>query len=197
MLNPHEHIEDYLLGLLNPTESASFRAALASDESLRRAVMELEEAVDVLAQQAAPEGPWKKLREALAGTRRFAHLVAPLAQLYDLPESEIEALLEQVDANEGWISGLAPGVLLLPVAAGPKCEGRATALLKLQPGATFPEHTHGDEETVLVLEGGYRDISGVELWRGDVDVRAKGTTHSFEALPGIVCLCASVTSLPE
>ena len=58
--------------------------------------------------------------------------------------------------------------------------------------------THGSREQVLVLEGGYRDDqSGQEFWRGEVDVRAEGTAHSFTALEGVPCLCASVVQLAE
>jgi anti-sigma factor ChrR (cupin superfamily) len=73
-----------------------------------------------------------------------------------------------------------------------------TVLLRLVPGAQFPLHAHADRERVLLLEGGYRDDqSGAEFWRGELDVREAGTSHSFTALEGVPCLCASVAKLGE
>jgi putative transcriptional regulator len=48
---------------------------------------------------------------------------------------------------------------------------------------------------VLVLEGGYRDSTGVEVWRGEVQDMAGGTEHDFVAFEGIGCVCASVNAL--
>jgi putative transcriptional regulator len=84
----------------------------------------------------------------------------------------------------------------MAVEAGPAKAGLVAALVRLDPGATFPDHEHGAEEQVLVLEGGYRCSTGVEVWRGGLDVRARGTSHAFTALEGVTCVCASVTAFP-
>jgi putative transcriptional regulator len=71
-------------------------------------------------------------------------------------------------------------------------------LVRLEPGAQLPFHRHADREHVLVLEGGYRDDqSGAEFWRGELDVREDGSAHSFTALEGVPCICASVAKLGE
>ena len=135
------------------------------------------------------------LQSQLAGPKRFEHLLPRIAALFDISEQAAGEVIARVDEKELWDTELAPGVWVAPVNAGPKSvgDGAFTVLLKLEPGAVFPEHTHGGEEQVLLLEGGYLDVSGREYWRGELDVRAAGTTHSFTGLPGLGCLCAART----
>jgi len=139
----------------------------------------------------------RRLDTELAGARRFAHFHSQLQKLFDLPAPAIDALLARSEQADAWEGGLAEGVSLLTVEAGPGCEGCMTALVRLEPGAQFPDHEHGGRERVLVLEGGYRDSTGVEVWRGELDVREAGTSHSFTALPDGPCICASVLKAPE
>jgi putative transcriptional regulator len=196
----NDSVEDYVFGTLSESERAQFEAALTGDASLQLAVRELEVSLQQYGNVAdAPPGPWKRLSDDLDGPKRFAHLVERLGEMFDLSDDEVQQILEQIDDESAWIDGMAPGVKLLPVRAGHACTGKVTALLKLEPGAVFPEHTHGDTETVLVLEGGYQDVSGhgVEVWRGEFDIREKGTSHSFRALSDLTCICASVTTFPE
>lgn len=132
-----------------------------------------------------------KLWTKLAGTGRFEHLLEKLAKLFDISVNEARALLARVDDPGAWESQLAPGVWLSPVEAGPACDGAFTVLVRIEPGAVFPTHTHGGEEQVFILEGGYLDVGGKEYWRGELDVRPKGSSHSFTGLPGQGCLCAA------
>jgi putative transcriptional regulator len=149
---------------------------------------------------ALSEGPGLvlgALQQRLSGPARFEHLLERLARLFDLSTADAKSVLARIDDPKIWEMEMAPGVWVAPVKAGPKAGGEFTALLKLAPGATFPLHTHGAEERVLLLEGGYRDVSGTEFWRGELDVRAEGTSHSFTGLPGLGCLCASVSTPPK
>jgi anti-sigma factor ChrR (cupin superfamily) len=66
-----------------------------------------------------------------------------------------------------------------------------TALVRVEPNAVFPLHPHEGPEQVLVLEGGYRDSAGLEVWRGEVQLMAAGTEHFFTAFD-VGCICASV-----
>lgn len=188
-------LADYVLGTASPDE----RARLESDAALTAEVASLEQSLVTIASGlTAPGRLWRRLSDALAGAKRFEHLVPRLADLFQLDLEAARALTEQLDDASAWQQGPGEGVWLIPVDAGPKWSGFITTLLKLDPGAAFPFHLHGDEEHVLLLEGGYRDDqSGVEYWRGELDDRDKGTAHSFTALPGLGCLCASVTKLPE
>jgi len=53
----------------------------------------------------------------------------------------------------------------------------------MDPGHGYPRHTHRGVETVLVLQGGYRDERG-EHRAGDFVDYADGTTHAPVALLG-------------
>lgn len=144
--------------------------------------------------EAAPSGGVERVL-ARARSGRLAYFTAQVAALFDLSTEDAATLLARAERNEDWEEGPAPGVLLMTVNAGPKVPEALTALVKLSSGATFPLHPHFGPERVLVLEGGYRDSTGVEVWRGEVQDMAPGTEHDFVAFDGIGCVCASVNAL--
>ena len=144
--------------------------------------------------EAPPSGGVERVL-ARARSGRLSYFLAQVAALFDLSSEEAAALLARAERNEGWEEGPEPGVLLMTVNAGPKVPEALTALVKLTGGARFPRHPHFGPERVLVLEGGYRDSSGVEVWRGEVQDMAPGTEHDFVAFDGIGCVCASVNAL--
>jgi putative transcriptional regulator len=196
---PHveDLLPDFVLGLLGPTERVTVDDHLAGCAACREAATALSDAADAVAVEFGPANGRGRLDAALAGAKRFEHFFDQVAAHFDISREAAQALLEKVDDDSQWSEGPAPGVRLMAVEAGPARAGLIAALLLLDPGATFPDHAHGAEERVLVLEGGYRCSTGVEMWRGEVDVRAPGTSHSFTALEGPLCLCASVTAFPE
>lgn len=191
-------LEDYALGTLEAAERPRVTTHVTACPSCAAALSMVEDAVNVLSTAMPSVARVRHRIEAqLMGPGRFAHFKTQLATLFDLAEPAVDALLARVDAKDGWEGGLARGVEVLTVEAGPKREGFMTALVRVDAGAEFPEHGHGAEEQVLVLEGGYLDSTGVEVWRGELDVRQPGTSHSFTALPDAPCLCASVSRPPE
>ena len=200
MADPHieDRLPDFVLGLLSGEERALVEAHLAGCEACRGAARTLQDAVGLAAVGlGSPSGGREQLLQALEGGRRFEQFVPQVAGLFDLSEDAARTLLAQIDDAQAWSEGPAPGCTLIPVMPGPNCRGQIVSLLKLEPAATFPEHSHGDEEQVLVLEGGYLDSTGIEVWRGELDVRARGTSHSFVALEGPACICATVSSFPD
>ncbi|MBE2248275.1 MAG: cupin domain-containing protein [Myxococcus sp.] len=192
-------LAEYALGTLSPEERLEVEAALAKEPALRAALAELEASMAmVTVSQGAPAHVWQQLEAAVSGGRRFSHLVPALALHFDISEPRARALAEALDDRSAWQPGPAPGLLLMPVEAGPKWAGFMSVVVRLEPGAQLPMHTHAAREQVLVLEGGYRDDqTGREFWRGEVEVREAGTSHSFTAVPGVACLCASVVKLAE
>ena len=144
--------------------------------------------------EASPPGGLEKLLARARGGR-LAYFTAQVATLFDLSTEAAAALLARAERDEGWEEGPAPGVLLMTVNAGPKVPEALTALVKLVGGATFPLHPHFGPERMLVLEGGYRDSTGQEVWRGEVQDMPPGTEHDFVAFDGIGCVCASVNAL--
>jgi putative transcriptional regulator len=188
-----EELYGYTAGHLSPQEVSRVEEHLRTCAACRGEADELDALNQGLA--AAPKSLLATLEKKLAGTGRFEHLLEKVARLFDLSVEQARAELQRIDEPGTWDTELSPGVWVAPVNAGPKAvgEGAFTVLLKVAPGALFPTHTHGGEEQVLVLEGGYLDVGGSEYWRGELDVRAEGTTHSFTGLPGSGCICAART----
>lgn len=144
--------------------------------------------------EAPPRGGVERLLSR-ARQGRLSFFVSQVATLFDLSTEAATELLRRAEKNEGWEEGPAPGVRIMTVNAGPKLPEAMTALVKLSAGAKFPLHPHFGPERVMVLEGGYRDSTGVEVWRGEVHEMAPGTEHDFVAFDGIGCVCASVNAL--
>jgi putative transcriptional regulator len=189
-----EHVLDELplhaAGHLTGEEAVRVEAHLATCADCRKAAAEADTVAEGLT--GAPASVLAALDQKLEGAGRFEHLLDRVAELYDLSLDDARKVVSAVDKASSWATELAQGVWLCPVTAGPKVQGAFTVLVKVEPGAVFPTHTHGGRERVLILEGGYRDISGVEFWRGELDERDVGTSHSFTGLEGLGCLCAAV-----
>jgi putative transcriptional regulator len=192
-------LAEYALGTLSAEERAGVDAALLSTPALVARLRELEASMAVVtASQKALPSVWQKLEAALEDGRRFSHLVPALATHFDISPEQAQSLVDRFDDDSAWGPGPGDGLQLMPVEAGPRWDGFMTVVLRLAPGAQLPMHRHASREQVLVLEGGYRDDqSGEQFWRGDVDVREAGTSHSFTAVDGPACLCASVVQLGE
>lgn len=188
---------DYVFGRLPASGRARLEEQLAKSPTLRAELESLESTVAALgdAPFTAPS-LLGRLTHHLAGPERLFHLAADVASLFDVSLEVAQRLLAEAVRGEGFEEGLAPGVLVKPVEAGASRLGAFTALVKVEPGSTYPWHAHGGEEKVLVLEGGYRDSAGAEVWRGELDVREAGTEHSFTALEGPPCICAAVSYPP-
>ncbi len=169
-------------------------ACQAAAPKLGLAIDALEGATVGRVPEEPPAGGVARVLER-ARTGRISFFIAQVAALFDLSTEAAATLLSRAERNEGWEEGPGPGVKIMTVNAGPRVPEAMTALVKLDSGATFPLHPHFGAERVLVLEGGYRDSTGVEVWRGEVQDMAPGTEHDFVAFDGIGCVCASVNAL--
>lgn len=77
----------------------------------------------------------------------------------------------------------------------PDFAGFTTRLLRVRAGAATPTHTHEGIELTLVLEGGFKDVSGHYL-RGDVEEADSAVDHRPVADADEDCLCLAVTDAP-
>jgi putative transcriptional regulator len=73
--------------------------------------------------------------------------------------------------------------------------GYRTTLIRVPPGSTYPRHTHGGTELILVLEGGFRDESGRHL-RGELVIAGPEIEHQPVAEPGQDWLWLRVLDAP-
>jgi quercetin dioxygenase-like cupin family protein len=124
---------------------------------------------------------------------RYGVFADRIARLFDLSADDAAALMTKIEQPDAWMPFLVPGVEMIPVMAGPKCQGLAT-LVRFAPGAGFPAHTHRGDETMVVLDGGFVEKGGAskEVWRGDECFSVDGSDHSLVALEGVPCIAAVV-----
>ena len=121
-----------------------------------------------------------------------APTAAEVAEFFALPLQQVTRLLDAGADDVGWEPGPTEGIALAAVTPGRAFEGSLGFLVKIAPGATYPSHEHGADETLLMLQGGLRDDDGTELWAGDSVRHAKGTSHASTALDGGCLLAARV-----
>lgn len=94
-------------------------------------------------------------------------------------------------AKNGW-KFAAPGIRSLPLDLG----GEAKAeILRIEPGAAAPEHTHEGEEFTLVLAGSFHDARGV-YHVGEIAHADASVTHRPVGDPGPICYSLAVTDAP-
>jgi putative transcriptional regulator len=78
---------------------------------------------------------------------------------------------------------------------GAKAFAELPQMLKIEPGYGAPQHGHGAMELTLVLEGAFRDETGV-YGPGDLAVAMNSLTHRPVAEPGQTCLAYAVSHAP-
>jgi putative transcriptional regulator len=123
---------------------------------------------------------------------RFGLFVDRLGRMFDIPIADAEALARQIEDPSAWRPGIIPGMDIISVMPGPKAAGAICGIGRFQPGVTFPHHEHLGEEFNLVLDGGFVEDNGQEIWRGEELYKPAGSQHDFTALPGVPCIAAAV-----
>jgi len=189
-----ELMSEYALGNLPSEARHEVEQVLASSSHLRHELDAAAEALAIGVAQglptvAAPRPLRDRLMATLAGPDRFAPFVPALSKLFELPVEAIRSLLARADGEGAfWESRLdqtdLPGTELFHFQVGPTlaAAGAAGGVLRLRPGATFPRHTHGGDETTFVLEGAYC-IDKKLVGPGATFHTPKGAIHQFSAAP--------------
>jgi hypothetical protein len=123
------------------------------------------------------------LAETSSGVRleRFADLVA---RALDVTVQAARDLLAGVDVDANFEPSPLPQLRLYHVEGGPRVANAITGFGRMKPGTAFPLHRHLGEETVLIVQGRYRDENGDTHGPGETIVKKVGTSHSFEVLDG-------------
>ena len=65
-------------------------------------------------------------------------------------------------------------------------------LIKMEPGASVPLHSHGGKEYILVLEGSFSDEYG-EYTKGDIQINDQKVMHTPVACENNGCICLAIT----
>jgi putative transcriptional regulator len=195
-----EHLDDilpeWLLGTLDPGRRDAAARHLEGCERCRAQLALLTPAVEALGTLvvpvAPPAGALQRLMGQMEGPGRFARWGARVGAFLDVTEARARELLEAMANPDSWMPGPVEGVELMPVETGPAREGMMAAVVRLMPGVRYPRHTHLGREWNLVLEGGFREDSGHEVWPGDELEKTDGSLHDFTALDGPACICVTV-----
>lgn len=169
-------------------------AALAEPAALH-ALLSLETALNSPA-DAAAGAPGAALLARLQATlseppHRYAPFFASMAELFDVPESDVIAQLARLKDPAAWAFAGLPGIAKVKIAGGPRVAEAETLLVRFSPGTRFPEHHHVGLERVLVLEGSYEDSNGVLHRAGELREWPSETAHSFR-VGDETCIFASV-----
>jgi putative transcriptional regulator len=194
------HLDDILpellLGALDPPARQAAERHLAGCERCRTEMARLSPGVEGLMNLVEPleppPGVLARVMAEMEGPGRFARFAEKVAAFFDLTREKTLQLLESLSNPGAWQPGPAAGIQVLPVQAGPAKAGMLTAFVRIPPGMRFPRHTHHGHEWNLVLEGGFREDSGHEVWPGEVLEKDESTTHDFTALEGPACIAAAV-----
>jgi len=140
-------------------------------------------AIAAMAPHQTPPNALRARLLAAAAQPRYAWLDR-MARLLHIAEDRARALLDGLDNAALWATTPTPGVLFQHLHPGPATAGAVVGFVKVPAGTAFPHHVHIGQEHVLVLEGGFRDMTGKVFLPGDISPMPPGSEHHFDALPG-------------
>jgi putative transcriptional regulator len=152
----------YALGVLDADEAAQVEAAIAKDPSLAAELRAYEtSAHDIVSSLgAAPDAYVKTRLLASVGLGAYEKYSTKMADLFDVSVDRARELLSLIDRPSSWepaIAGMEIGVRLVHFDGGPRYADADCGYVLIQPGASFPVHTHLGEEKSLILAGRLRD----------------------------------------
>jgi len=161
--------------------------ALAAGEPVPPEVHRLPEFLAPIAPSGA--GLARLMQEVAEPPLRYAPFFERISRLWEMPEPEVERVLERSRSKEAWLRAPLPGLRLLRV--GERGEGRDDRYLAhFAKGMRFPVHRHRGHEAVLLLEGSYTDRGGTVFRSGDLHEMSDGSEHAFVVAPDEPCIAA-------
>lgn len=177
---------EYALGSLDASCRDEMERALRDDAGLRAQLKEVTELLDDIGAAVPPVAPNPRVREKLLksvrAATRFEGYLDRLANLFDLEVARLREILTSADNDaDVWHDAGVTGVKLMHFNGGPRVSSADCGLVQLEPGASFPRHTHCGDELALVLQGEVRDDSGCVFRSGDFAHMPSGSQHAFTA----------------
>ena len=158
-------------------------------ESLDGLVVGIPEAV-LAVEPASPAARERLLVDTRHG-RALPSFAGAVARLFDLPREQARALLVELEQPGSWGPGVVAGNWMRPIRLGPSLEGSAVGMmLRTTPGTVLPNHRHDGPERTYVLQGGYRDSAGGEVWAGEYSNMPGSSQHELHVLEPVECIAA-------
>jgi len=158
----------YSTGELDGQDFADFKAwrSTATSEELSWFAAVVDTAGDLAMSQIEPVAPPPELKERV------------MAQLgldgKDSPDPDF-SFLALTEGDDEWLDIPVPGARIR-VLSDHEDDGHTIFMLELDPGTTFPAHSHGGAESAFVLSGDL-EIEGRFLRAGDFSRAAPGSHH--------------------
>jgi putative transcriptional regulator len=174
--NIRELLPLYAVNALAADEAAAVERAVEADPTL---AAELDSYLGLLT-PVTPSPDVKARLLASAGGGRFERFADRMAKLFDVTLDRARELLGLVERGASWENPM-PGIALIHFDGGPACAAADCGFVRIQPGCTFPWHTHRGEEINVILSGTLRDSTGKVLQAGDELVQQASTQHDLTA----------------
>jgi putative transcriptional regulator len=196
--DPAELAALYAAGALPRAERAAYEAHLDTCAVCRVELRSHAPAVAALANALAPVEPDPALRKALL--RRVAPSSAghsPLRSSFQTAPARAEAgagLLIQRAAEGAWEDASVPGIRVRVLFVD-RPNNHFTALVRMEPGTSYPRHRHDGPEECLVLEGDLH-VGDEVLNVGDYQRASVGSTHGLQSTK-TGCLLLITSSLTD
>lgn len=180
----------HALRILDADDAEAVERAVARDPELAAELAAYQTSATTLI-TPIPPGPDVEARlMASVGAGRFARLASHVAQLYDVTDDRAHELLALIERPTSWELA-APGINLVHFDSGPAFAAADCGFVRIEPGATFPEHSHQGEEVSLVLTGQLRDADGRVLSPGDELILGEGSSHFLTSVGAEPCIFAA------
>jgi len=190
-VNIRELLPLYALGALDPDEAAAVETAIAADPSLAR---ELDAYFDV-SPTATPGADLEARLMASVGGGAYESFASRIATLLDVTVDRARELLGLIERKASWVNPV-PGIHLVHFQGGPAYAAADCGFVRIEPGCTFPWHTHRGEEVSVILQGSMRDRDGRVLSAGDELVQSQGAEHDLVAGPeGVLYVARAVNGI--
>lgn len=177
MTDIRELIPLYAVGALDGDEAAAVERAVQDDPAL---AAELDSYLSLIP-AVAPGADVKARLLASVGGGRFETFSSRMANLFDVTVERARELLALMERKASWENPV-PGIHLVHFDGGPAYAAADCGFVRIDPGCTFPWHTHRGEEVVIVLEGTVRDTTiGKTYQAGEEILQAEGSSHDLVA----------------
>ena len=190
----------YLAGALSPQERQRFEAELEAGGEGSGELRDLDDVARALVEAVDPVEPKARIREALLARARGEAASTPAPGPLERPiwrrwEDQSDEDLFTLRSGEGeWKETGVDGVYVRRLFVD-RAANRMTALFRMEPGASYPQHVHAGPEECYVLEGDLH-VGDAVLRAGDYQRAVEGSLHGIQSTEG-GCLLLVTSSLTD
>ncbi len=203
-MTPHDHLDEeardlaalYTLGSLDARAASAYDAHLDACPACRREVDSLRHALSGVAGLAAAVGPPVTLKARLMQSihRQDVHEAPVQVWKHWAPDRAGAGLTLLPKSSESWEPTAAEGVEVRRLFVDIDND-RATMLVRMKRGSSYPTHRHAGTEECYVIEGDLL-VGEHHMRAGDYQRASGGSVHGAQSTEG-GCLLLIVSSLHD